>query len=77
MNIIKNIILISYIKNKGVWRVCFVLGALLGCFAFSINSRNALLYGLLWFYIPFFIACLIRWIYVGFKESKTHQKVEN
>ena len=29
MTWLKNILLVSYLKNKGVWRICFVVGCLL------------------------------------------------
>lgn len=41
----------------------------------SISRANYLyfskfLYSLFWFYLPFLLACIIRWIYTGFKENK-------
>ena len=71
--IIKNIICVSYLKNKGVRRICFILGVLFALmpasnFAFQHlfdDIKNILIA----FYMPFIIAIAIQWVYNGFKNK--------
>ena len=68
-----SIVFVSYLKNKGVRRLCFILGVLLALmpasnFAFRHmfdDIKNILIA----FYTPFIIACAIQWIYDGFKHK--------
>ena len=82
MNVIKNIFFVSYLKNKGIRRLCFVLGILLAIretvvwydYEDSIEIDYFYILGLLWplllcFYLPFLLSCIVKWIYTGFKEK--------
>lgn len=71
MKKIKNLLLVSYIKNKGIRRLLFVSSII---FAFIVFNDS---YGLeklgciiVSEYLFFFVACIIKWIISGFKESK-------
>ncbi len=72
MNILKNIIFVSYLKNKGVRRLCFVLGLLFSYIAFNVTSHN-IYFTILWLYIPALVSATIRWIYIGFSKNKELQ----
>lgn len=70
MNKIKNILLVSYIKNKGIRRLLFVFGALFGLSAFAASRGiERITSFILTIYFFFFVACIIKWIISGFKES--------
>ena len=75
MNLLKNILFVTYIKNKGVRRICFVMGVFFALWAFHITDQN-FFYTLLWFYVPFLISATIRWIIVGFVKNKELQEVK-
>lgn len=71
MKKIKNILLVSYIKNKGIRRLLFV-SSIIFCFvvfnnAYGLDILICLLFSI---YLFFFVACVIKWIISGFKESK-------
>lgn len=68
----KKILSFSYIKNKGYRRICFLFGLFFGIMAFLINHYliDKLLFTTLFFYLPFFISSIIKWIISGFKESR-------
>lgn len=40
MSLLKNILMISYLKNKGVRRICFLLGIIFGGICFSLWYQN-------------------------------------
>ena len=78
-----DIIFVSYLKNKGVRRICFILGLLLALFIllvqWSIGYKINIIYKflpLVFFYIPFIIAVIFRWIYVGFKDTRDSKEEE-
>ena len=52
-NVLKNILFVSYLKNKGVRRICYILGGI----------------PLILSLILFFIAALMAWVYNGFKDN--------
>lgn len=72
MEYIKKFLLISYIQHKGIKRICLVLGALFSflplCVFFVRNEIGILVISLLLFYLPSFIAMILQWIYLGFKD---------
>jgi hypothetical protein len=65
MNIIKNILLVSYLKNKGIRRICFILGLIpylfyvFGCWIYSLDEN------------------FIKEEYNNFVEFKKENKYEN
>ena len=68
-----SIAFVSYLKNKGVRRICFILGVL-----FALMPASNFSFGhffddlkniLIAFYIPFIIASAIQWVYNGFKHK--------
>ena len=139
MSTIKKIFFVSYLKNKGIRRICFILGILFAITPaylwyedlkdnfynetyeniidfgkenkynntdkqkevynelpegyhivytpkqnnvsennmtqeISISKANylyllKLLWSLFWFYLPFLLSCIIKWVYTGFKEK--------
>ena len=78
-----DILFVSYLKNKGVRRICFVLGLILALFVlliqWSLGYEMNKIYKFLpivFFYIPFFIAVIFKWIYVGFKDTKDSKEEE-
>lgn len=89
MQILKNILFVSYIKNKGIRRICFIIGLMFSIYsflkAFSSIMSNIEYYKTLdlledtiiitgfvifLFYLPFLLCCVIRWIYLGFKNKE-------
>lgn len=74
----KNILFISYLKNKGYRRICTIIGVFLGLFPLLLgNTMHARIQGfLIAFYLPFLIACLIKWVIQGFKENKPQKKIK-
>ena len=84
METIKDLFFVSYIKHKGIRRICFIAGLVSSLpFAlifllepmsvingdYELGIRLASL-ALIAFYLPFLIACAGKWIYLGFKENK-------
>ncbi len=79
MDLIKNILFVSYIKNKGIKRLCFVIGiiptlvvflATLGTNDFISVFIEKFIHLLFLFYFPFLVAVTIKWIKVGFSEKE-------
>lgn len=74
-NVLKNILFVSYLKNKGVRRICYILGGIpliLSLILFFIEGNKTpgfVLFGIIGFYVPFFIAALMAWVYNGFKDN--------
>lgn len=68
LNWLKDILFVSYLKNKGVRRICFVVGLMLGVISFA--SEGVSIYPIVLFYMPFIIAVCIRWIYIGFSKNE-------
>lgn len=74
MNFVKNIIFVSYLTNKGIRRICFILGLFLA-FVVHIIGTNNIINLCLAFYFPFIISCLIKWVYIGFiKNDELNEK---
>lgn len=79
MKSLKNILLVSYIKNKGIRRLCFVIGIIptLVVFLATIGTNDFIsvfiekfILLLILFYFPFLVAVTIKWIKVGFSEKE-------
>lgn len=89
MQILKNILFVSYIKNKGIRRICFIIGLTFSIYNFlkalssimsNIEYYKTLdlfedtivisIFALFLFYLPFLLCCVIKWIYLGFKNKE-------
>lgn len=82
MELLKNILLVSYVKNRGVRRICFVIGiistlilflAAIVTGDFLVRSTGFVLL-LILFYVPFLIAATVKWITAIYEANKTLSK---
>ena len=75
LNMIKNILFVSYLKNKGIKRICFILGGLpfilclVTFFVEGARTPGYVLTGIIAFYVPFLLASAMVWVYRGFKDN--------
>lgn len=78
---VKNVLIVSYLKNKGFRRICFILGSISFLFVilnyqwnnFHFEDSLGIIFS---FYWPFIIASILRWVWLGFFEKADENEKE-